>query len=168
MISYRVYNEVGEKPELQKVITVGSESFVTNLTPSNKDELNNIEPTVIKQHMLNLLDYSKNLSSEMEMYSDDEAGEHAYPIKNLEETMKYTDEVCQWWYYIWEVTSINGLKLVLSAEDHDALHGLDTPHFHDTETGQTFYGDTGYTHTHDEDTGDVVYVEATTTGETTV
>lgn len=166
MIEYRAYNEAGVKPELQKVITAGSEIYVTNLNPNNEDELAEAGHELVNEHMLNLLEYSKTLATSMEMYSEEEAGNHPYPVKNLEEVVKYTDEVCKWWMYVYEVTHLHGMKLVLSAEDHDALHALDTPHFHDEESGSTVYIDSAPTHTHDEATGDVVYVEATTTEET--
>lgn len=166
MIEYRAYNEAGVKPELQKVITVGSESFITNLSYTNKDELSEAGHQIIKEHMENLLDYTKVLASQMEMFSDEEASSHPYPVKNLEEVNKYSEEVCQWWAYIFEVTTLYGMKLVLSEEDHLALHSLDTPHLHEESTGATVYLDDAPPHTHDEATGDVVYVEATTTEET--
>lgn len=160
MIEYVLYNEPGERPQLQKVVTVGETSIPTNLNPKNKDELDNIDDAVVTQHMNNLLDYTKSIAQEMEVWPDDEAANHTYPIKGLQEVMESSDEVCQWWAYLWRLSETRGMPIAIDDEMHLALHQAETPHMHHPDSGEIFYSDAAPDHEHDSETGDPTYPEA--------
>lgn len=159
MIEYTLYNEDGHRPQLQKVITVGDQSVPTNLNPRNKDELEMIDKEVISQHMNNLLNYTKLIAQSMEVWPDDEAANKVYPIKGLQEVIESSDEVCQWWAYLWQLSELQGMPLTIDEEMHLALHGAETPHTHHPDSGEIFYSDASQTHEHDPETGDPIYEE---------
>lgn len=159
MIEYVLYNEDGHRPQLQKVITVGDQSVPTNLNPKNKDELKVIDGEVISQHMNNLLNYTKSIAQQMEVWPDDEAANKVYPIKGLQEVMESSEEVCQWWAYLWQLSEVQGMPLTIDEEMHLALHGAETPHTHHPDSGEIIYSDDSQTHGHDPETGDPIYEE---------
>ena len=169
MIEYRAYNVDGEKPQLQKVIVFGDEEYATNLVPENHDELHEVNYGLVEEHMNNLLNYSKEVANSMRFYPTmEEAGSQQYPVENMMELLKVTDETCRWWAHLYHIDEHNGAELVGTSEEHESLHEADTPHIHHPDTGEIIYTDTAEPHTHDEVTGDVVSVseEETDTGGT--
>ena len=149
MIEYVLYNEPGERPQLQKVITVGETSVPTNLNPRNKDELNNVDEAVIEQHMNNLLGFVKTIASSMEVFPESEAANQTYPIRNLDKVLESSDEVCQWWAYLWQVSELRGMPLTVDEQMHLALHEAETPHHHHPDSDEIYYSDEAPDHTHD-------------------
>ena len=159
MIEYLLYNEDGHRPQLQKVVTVGDQSVPTNLNPKNKDELENVSNELISQHMNNLLSYTKSIAQTMEFFPDEEAGNKSYPINGLEEVVQISNEACEWWFHLFELSEYQGLPLVIDDETHAGLHSAGTPHVHHPEVGETYYADDAADHEHDPETGDPIYPE---------
>lgn len=148
MITYELYNVEGEPPQLQKVISVGGETFKTNLTYNNKEELDVIPEETVRQHMNNVVAYVSYLASGVEILPEGQAEMEQWPIKNVGEIVEYIETGSRWWQYLYyrseEYNDVVINTLTLSAEEHDALHSEDyIPHTHDPETGDVVLTEDG-------------------------
>lgn len=140
MITYELLVEEGQEPRLLKVITVGSETFSTALEYMNRDELESIEESVIREHINNLAAYIRELSASIEVLPDEIALQSPWPVKNLEKVLESSDKLGNWWSYIYTreeapELAMQGLEAAATLDGSEA-HG----HLHEetaTTTGET-------------------------------
>lgn len=101
MISYELYNEPTQPPQLLKVVTVGDQRFTTILTYNNTEELDQVPVELISQHLTNTAAHAAGLGSGIEVLPDDEAEVSPYPFSNINELIEYIDIASRWWQYLY-------------------------------------------------------------------
>lgn len=103
MITYNASYINGSKPYLAKVLTAGESSMEVRLSPnSDHDELDLIPLTDLYQHLNNIIQYLKDMTELLEVYSlDDPAMESRYPFRGYGPIDEISLEANLWWQYIY-------------------------------------------------------------------
>jgi hypothetical protein len=124
MITYEVEYTVGQEPQLCKKIEIADGSKVsTNLTTSNKDELENFTNEQIMEHVNNYLLYIQELSKDMYIFPEEELYFHHIPVNNYIEVEQTMTNIVHWLEY----------GLFRNKESHVASHS----HTHDEPAEET-------------------------------
>lgn len=101
MITYELYNEAGQAPQLLKVVTVGDQRFTTTLTYNNGHELDHVPEDLIQQHLANAAAWAAELGSGIAVLPTEEAENSAYPLSNVTELLECIEVASQWWRYLY-------------------------------------------------------------------
>lgn len=101
MIEYTLGYTPGNKPSLTKTVTASSgEVFIFPLSPSNEEELENIDSSIMFGHIANLHDYMKEVFNRPEsnvVGQNDLIGSEPWPIRNMGTFLAALQELSEWW-----------------------------------------------------------------------
>jgi hypothetical protein len=104
MINYSATYAVGQRPYLAKVVSLGSESYETRLSPAmSNEELDLIPLSDIYAHLDNLVAHMKDHSSNLRAFRlDDDFADFSTPIHGYKELESIYVEVESWFQYVFK------------------------------------------------------------------
>jgi len=103
MITYSSTYSLGEMPVIVKTLKVGTQSMDAEITTaSGRSELDLIPLEVLENHLTNLLNYIKDETSKMTIYTlDDTDISGVYPFRGYKKIEDAAFKSHEWWSYIY-------------------------------------------------------------------
>jgi hypothetical protein len=101
MIEYVTIYEIGLEPRLcKKIVIGGSDPIYTDITISNKSELENISNELIYEHMENLVLHIKNLSKNIKITAENMEPTESWPLNGWHDMSHTNDNLSEWWSFV--------------------------------------------------------------------
>ena len=100
-VTYEAIHNLPSKPRLCKVVTTPEgQQVLTALSLSNTEELGHLSEELIWDHMINLVEYLKQASQDLEMVSVGVQPNDGWPVLNWQEIYNTHEEIMSWWVYV--------------------------------------------------------------------